>query len=150
MFNISDKVRSIGQKALGTWGLDPQMGIMQEECAELIMAISKYKRGLPSNIEEELADVHIMCCQMALAFGERKVKAKVAEKLKRLEGVLLCQKREPSLTIRGGSLFGEGIDPTPNLNGGGQLKVEGVECGTADSWAENARKEIKEISHGSK
>ena len=52
------------------YGLKPQLDILQEECAELIQAVCKFKRGnyneytIPLSLIEELADVEIMLNQM--------------------------------------------------------------------------------------
>lgn len=47
------------------YGITPQLGILQEECAELIQAISKHLRGEPKdNMLEEIADVEIMIDQI--------------------------------------------------------------------------------------
>ncbi len=46
------------------YGLDSQLNILQEELAELIQAVSKYRRGDPSHIIEEIADVKIMLDQI--------------------------------------------------------------------------------------
>lgn len=47
------------------YGLDEQLNILQEECAELIQAASKYRRTeRPSNLYEEIADVRIMLDQI--------------------------------------------------------------------------------------
>lgn len=50
------------------YGLDEQLNILQEECAELIQAVSKYKRRkLIDNyqhIVEEIADIEIMIAQV--------------------------------------------------------------------------------------
>lgn len=46
------------------YGLDSQINILQEELAELIQAVSKYRRGDPSHIIEEIADVYIMLEQI--------------------------------------------------------------------------------------
>lgn len=46
------------------YGLDSQFNILQEELAELIQAISKYRRGDQSHILEEIADVIIMIEQV--------------------------------------------------------------------------------------
>lgn len=61
------------RKILSHYGTDQQMGIAQEECAELIQAISKVRRlgGTPetmAHLAEELADALIVSCQMAVAF----------------------------------------------------------------------------------
>ena len=51
-----------------------QMGIAQEECAELIQAISKVRRkgeteDTLDHLAEEIADVRIVCCQLSGIFG---------------------------------------------------------------------------------
>ena len=67
----------IGGKAIQIadhYGKEPQLGMAQEECAELIQAISKVRRNGETaidmdNLAEELADVRIMCFQLAGLFG---------------------------------------------------------------------------------
>jgi len=67
-------------KAIGKWGADEQMRVAQEECAELIQALSKYHRSLSrnqpgeveaclANIKEEMTDVQIMLDQLRSIFG---------------------------------------------------------------------------------
>lgn len=47
------------------YGKEKQLDMLQEECAELIQAISKYKRnGSTQKIIEEIADVKIMIEQI--------------------------------------------------------------------------------------
>lgn len=49
------------------YGTGPQLDMLQEECAELIQAISKFKRGKKSaleNIAEEISDVELMIVQV--------------------------------------------------------------------------------------
>lgn len=46
------------------YGLDKQLDMLQEECAELIQAVSKYKRTRITAIVEEMADVYIMLYQI--------------------------------------------------------------------------------------
>ena len=48
---------------------DTQLGVAQEECAELIQAISKVRRrgecpATMNHLAEEIADVEIMCAQL--------------------------------------------------------------------------------------
>ena len=48
-----------------TYGLNSQLDILQEECAELVQAVSKYRRGGSfALILEEIADVEIMLEQI--------------------------------------------------------------------------------------
>lgn len=46
------------------YGLDEQLNMLQEECAELIQAVNKYKRTRTAAIVEEMADVYIMLYQI--------------------------------------------------------------------------------------
>lgn len=51
------------------YGLEQQMNILQEECAELIQAISKYRRYgevQGENLTEEIADVLVMIDQVKI------------------------------------------------------------------------------------
>ena len=80
------------------YGLKPQLDILQEECAELIQAVSKFKRGkydeytIPSSLIEELADVEIMLNQIEYLLGDdvrkeigRVKKDKIKRQLGRIE-----------------------------------------------------------------
>ena len=53
------------KRSIEHYGKDVQSTVCMEECAELIQAISKEKRGKPdkSNLAEEMADV-IICIEM--------------------------------------------------------------------------------------
>ena len=78
------------QSAINKWGADAQMGVLVEECAELIQAVSKIKRGEGArddwdNFAEELADVQIMIDQMRLIVGPGTVDDWEEHKLSRLE-----------------------------------------------------------------
>lgn len=62
------------RQILEHWGLDKQINQVSEECAELIIALNKYRRA-PDNkkpdlrtVAEEIADVQIMLEQMKDAF----------------------------------------------------------------------------------
>lgn len=68
----AEKIRAIARH----YGKEPQMGVAQEECAELIQAISKIRRKgetvkALANLIEEIADVNIMCAQLEELFGVR-------------------------------------------------------------------------------
>lgn len=80
------------------YGLDAQLDMLQEECAELIQAASKYKRNGSYSIIEEMADVYIMLDQVAYLLdkevpGEGEVKysigwwkkKKISRQLERIE-----------------------------------------------------------------
>ena len=59
------------REALNKWGIEAQRAMCIEECAELINALAKERRGRVTreDILTELADVSIMVDQMALHYG---------------------------------------------------------------------------------
>lgn len=89
---------NILEKAVEKYG-EKQLDQAQEELAELIVAISKYKRNenkfTISNVIEEIADVNIMIKQvmMLLNIEELEVKSEEIYKLNRLKKRML--KDEP-------------------------------------------------------
>ena len=86
-------------KISDTYGLAKQLDQTCEECAELIVAINKWKRAVASddsakyveakdNIMEEVADVMIMILQLQYLLGLdcfETLKSKIARQLKRIE-----------------------------------------------------------------
>lgn len=77
-------------EAIKKYGEQAQEGVAQEECAELIQAISKKHRGKKHNIAEEIADVEIMLEQIKIINDcfcdvENIKQEKVARLEKRLE-----------------------------------------------------------------
>ncbi|HEU6436593.1 MAG TPA: hypothetical protein VE028_04015 [Nitratidesulfovibrio sp.] len=81
---------SIYAMALDRWGYVSQMLKTVEECGELITALMHALdgRGTPVEVASEIADVQIMCEQMALVYGQELVAAQKREKLARLAGLL--------------------------------------------------------------
>lgn len=81
------EAKELYAKALGQWGLPAQAMMVMEECSELINAMCKYGRGRANedDIITEIADVMIMCEQMASYFGEVKVEIEKDRKLQRLK-----------------------------------------------------------------
>ena len=73
---IDDRLKTIAEH----YGLDSQLNILQEELAELIQAVSKYRRGDPSHILEEIADVEIMLDQVKYLLGNPEIPRVVVEK----------------------------------------------------------------------
>ena len=68
--NNDDKIMKIANH----YGMESQIDIMQEECAELVQAVSKYKRGKDndfSHLIEEMADVSIMIEQVLYLLDKR-------------------------------------------------------------------------------
>lgn len=74
------------EKAVKAWGKEAQLGVAMEECAELISAIIRYKRGRTgcAPVAEEIADVLIMAEQSRLIIGPNLVDEFKKQKLERL------------------------------------------------------------------
>lgn len=99
--------REICTAAVKRFGREVQLGIAQEECAELVQAISKYRRAgfqvsSPAweKVIEEMADVEIMLEQLRIALDcDHAVDRKRAEKLTRLMDIVQRHDRAPYDTI---------------------------------------------------
>lgn len=82
----SEDMREIYIEALDKFGAEPQLRMLQEECAELIVAVSHYCRsretGL-SELKEELSDVYIMVGQIIEFVGQEEMKKEIYEKLQK-------------------------------------------------------------------
>ena len=80
------KLKSICKDALEAFGLDKQIDMCIEECAELQNALMKFRRGRATfeDVRTEIADVQIMCDQMSIAFGEKQTLVEKFRKLERL------------------------------------------------------------------
>jgi len=67
-----DEVKTM-QTALNRWGMNAQVGVAVEECAELIVVLQKYvnrsKKPDVDDILDEIADVEMMLAQMRLSLG---------------------------------------------------------------------------------
>lgn len=84
---MSKEERSnIYMKALEKWGTNAQFTMVYEELGELATALARYERGRTTDedVITELADVTIMCEQMALLFGQEKYEKEIENKLNRL------------------------------------------------------------------
>jgi NTP pyrophosphatase (non-canonical NTP hydrolase) len=82
---------SIYEKAVKRWGWESQLGMLQEECAELIAAVSKVTRRKPGAVEllaEEMADVEIMLEQVKTFAGKERVEKYRKMKLHRLKELI--------------------------------------------------------------
>lgn len=81
-----DKIQ-LYAKAIDTFGVDPQKMMLIEECGELLNALAKRVRGRVSDddVITELADVSIMCEQMAVLFGYSEFESEKERKLERLK-----------------------------------------------------------------
>jgi len=81
--------KTVYQMAVEKWGEKAQLEMMQEECAELITAISHFNRGRITSDElcGEIADVQIMIQQMYPIFsswGTHRITAAYDRKISRL------------------------------------------------------------------
>ena len=86
------------KEAIAFWGKEKQLRMVQEECAELILAVSHYLRKVESeknwensgldNLIEETADVLNMVEQCRCIVGENQVDEIRWEKLAKVEAKL--------------------------------------------------------------
>lgn len=85
--SITEAERSLFIRALQSWGHESQIKMCVEECAELIVAIQQHYRGRNTTRDlcSEIADVMIMCKQMAIMVDEDLVREEMELKLNRLE-----------------------------------------------------------------
>ena len=93
---INDRDKEICELAIKKYGLQIQLGILMEKCAELIKYSNKYIRnktqGNKINIAEEIAEVEIMIQQVKIALKiEKKVLETKEYKFKKLEKKLLTE-----------------------------------------------------------
>jgi len=74
------------REAVDTWGLDAQVSMAEEEAAEFIVASKHYARDKvdADRLVDELADLRIMCEQLAEFVGREDVEQRVEEKMDRL------------------------------------------------------------------
>lgn len=87
----------IYEQAVLAFGSESQLEVAVEECAELINAIQKMKRGRAMLMEvvTEIADVEIMCRQLELIFGSDRVARERERKLVRLEQRIQAFTKKP-------------------------------------------------------
>jgi len=64
-------IQALCEEAVMAWGIDAQIDMAIEECAELIVALNHYRRGrvTEQDVLGEVADVSILIEQMASLFG---------------------------------------------------------------------------------
>lgn len=72
--------------AIRVWGTEAQARMAQEECGELIAVINRLERRRcsRSDVAQEIADVQIMCAQLAFIVGLDEVSDARVRKLERL------------------------------------------------------------------
>lgn len=80
-----DRINEVIYKAINKYGEENQKIIAMEELAELQQALSKDRRGLKHNVEEEIADVKIMLMQLELMYDNKKIDEWVDKKINRLD-----------------------------------------------------------------
>lgn len=86
LFVILPLPDNIFRQAVNTFGADHQIGMLHEEVGELLAAINQYARGRVKKdaVVTEIADVMIMCEQMAEIFGREETEA---EKKRKIQGL---------------------------------------------------------------
>lgn len=86
-------IEELYDKAIKVYTAKHQMYKCIEECGELTTALLHFQdfRVSCDEVISEVADVMIMCEQMAMIFGRRKVEAERQRKLDRLEARLLVK-----------------------------------------------------------
>ena len=85
---LRDRIADVSRKIIRLWGEPAQLGMMVEECGELIVAIHHYSRGKCSkgDVISEIADVMVVAGQLSETFGEKgEVEAVITQKLNRLD-----------------------------------------------------------------
>jgi len=89
--------RELFRETLDKWGVEEQMRILEEECAECIVAASHYIRKRPRarfELQEELADAYIMIGQIVEYLGNDFVEEMVDFKLNKVKEKLNGNKRD--------------------------------------------------------
>ena len=90
--------KQLYKKAIDLWGWELQISMLQEECAEVIVAVNKlFRKGTEyesvlDNLAEEIADVKIMIAQAETMFNWYNFKESIEihrlSKLKRLQDLI--------------------------------------------------------------
>ena len=84
-------VENLARQAQAKWGQEAQLNMVIEECAELIDAIQKYRRGRVdfAKVVEEGVDVELMIEQLEVIMEEPVLWRSIRDdKLDRLQGML--------------------------------------------------------------
>jgi NTP pyrophosphatase (non-canonical NTP hydrolase) len=83
--NREDRIK-LYEAAINKWGVEAQRNMAFEEIGELLTALARDRRGraTPEEIITELADVTIMCEQLATVLGFDLYKLEIERKLLRL------------------------------------------------------------------
>ena len=83
---MEQEERTVCVLAVEKFGPESQINMAVEECAELIDALCKFRRERVGTLDviTEIADVQIMCEQLAYMFGEQTVEDERKRKIERL------------------------------------------------------------------
>jgi len=71
-----EDLKKLFKACMKFWGLERQLRMTQEECAELIVAIShalRRRKGSVEHLIEELADAQLMIDQIIYEIGKHKI-----------------------------------------------------------------------------
>lgn len=75
--------------AIETYGIDPQLNMVKEEFAELIVEVSHFQRGRSNykQLIDEVSDAYIMLDQLVIMgnLDHEDIKLRIGEKVNRLE-----------------------------------------------------------------
>ena len=91
------ELQKLYKDCMNFWGFEKQARVVQEECAELIVATSHILRGRKGSYKkmiEEVADVYLMVQQMMIYFGKDQVMDVVDFKSDRVKAKLERYKKE--------------------------------------------------------
>lgn len=89
-------LNSVCRSALTHWGFPAQADHAQEECAELITAISHARRLRPGSMDEvieEAVDVRIMVTQILMSLDQSKVDAMEQKKLNKVVDLIRADRQ---------------------------------------------------------
>lgn len=86
MTDLQTELTELCTRAVNVYGATAQLRMLQEECGELIAAVSHLERGRidETEIADEIADVIIMCTQAIAIIGVRHVRGALLAKMRRL------------------------------------------------------------------
>lgn len=92
------------KRCIDMWGEESQIHMTIEEASELIQVLSRIrfrpKRAPVEEIVSEIADVLLMCHQLAYIYGEELVQDKIYEKQQRVAKKLEHYERQRQQQIR--------------------------------------------------
>lgn len=71
-------------------GAEGQLSVLQEECGELVAAVSQFRRSRidADALASEVADVLVMCEQAVYVLGAERVRAAIRAKIEKLKAGL--------------------------------------------------------------